>query len=187
MTSPRRQGLEAAPDEILVERASQGDAAAFEALIRRHSPLMRAYVSRIVGSLSEADDVVQESLYTAWRRLPELRDPKAVKAWLMQIASRQAFKHLRRRPPEDPLPLLEAAHPSDTQPENVAIRNAQLQALAGALDTLPPDLRQAWLLREVAELSYDDIAKQLNIPRTTVRGKLSRARASIFAQMEEWR
>ncbi|NYF29361.1 RNA polymerase sigma-70 factor (ECF subfamily) [Microbacterium sp. JAI119] len=148
---------------------------------------MRAYVSRIVGSLSEADDVVQESLYTAWRRLPELRDPKAVKAWLMQIASRQAFKHLRRRPPEDPLPLLEAAHPSDTQPENVAIRNAQLQALATALDTLPPDLRQAWLLREIAELSYDDIAKQLNIPRTTIRGKLSRARASIYAQMEEWR
>lgn len=187
MTAPRRQGLAVAPDEILVERASQGDPAAFEVLIRRHAPLMRAYVSRIVGSLSEADDVVQESLYTAWRRLPELRDPTAVKAWLMQIASRQAFKHFRRRPPDDPLPILEAAHPSDTQPENVAIRNAQLQALATALDTLAPDLRQAWLLREIAELSYDDIAKQLDIPRTTVRGKLSRARASIYAQMEGWR
>ncbi|WP_296197249.1 sigma-70 family RNA polymerase sigma factor [uncultured Microbacterium sp.] len=187
MTAPRRQGLEAAPDEILVERASQGDPAAFEVLICRHAPLMRAYVSRIVGSLSEADDVVQESLYTAWRRLPQLRDPSAVKAWLMQIASRQAFKHLRRRPPEDPLPILDAAHPSDTQPEDVAIRNAQLQALATALDALAPDLRQAWLLREIAELSYDDIAKQLDIPRTTVRGKLSRARASIYAQMEQWR
>lgn len=148
---------------------------------------MRAYVSRIVGSLSEADDVVQESLYTAWRRLLQLRDPSAVKAWLMQIASRQAFKHLRRRPPEDPLPILDAAHPSDTQPEDIAIRNAQLQALATALDALAPDLRQAWLLREIAELSYDDIAKQLDIPRTTVRGKLSRARASIYAQMEQWR
>ena len=187
MTSPRKQGLGVVADEILVERASQGDPAAFEVLIRRHAPLMRAYVSRIVGSLSEADDVVQESLYTAGRRLPELRDPTAVKAWLMQIASRQAFKHLRRRPPEDPLPILETAHPLDTQPEDVAIRNAQLQALAGALDTLAPDLRQAWLLREIAELSYDDIAKQLDIPRTTVRGKLARARASIYAQMEEWR
>lgn len=187
MTARRGQGLGVVADEILVERAIQGDTAAFEALIRRHGPLMRAYVSRIVGSLHEADDVVQEALYTAWRRLPELRDPKAVKAWLMQIASRQAFKHLRRRPPEDPLPALEAAYPSEMQPENVAIRNARLHALAIALDALSPDLRQAWLLREIGELSYDDIATQLDIPRTTVRGKLSRARASIYAQMEGWR
>lgn len=187
MTAPRKQFPEVVADEILVQRAVQGDVAAFEVLIRRHGPLMRAYVTRIVGSLTEADDVVQEAFYIAWRRLPELRDPHAVKSWLMQVASRQAFRHLRRRPAEDPLPVLEAAHPADTQPENVAIRNAQLCALATALDTLAPDLRQAWLLREIAELSYDDIAKQLDIPRTTVRGKLSRARASLYAQMEEWR
>ncbi|MDN3495705.1 RNA polymerase sigma factor [Planococcus sp. APC 4015] len=181
------EGLHTVADELLVARAVDGDTAAFEMLIRRHGSLMRAYVSRIVGSLSEADDVVQEALYTAWRRLPELRDPSAVKAWLMRIASRHAFKHIRRRPPEDALPMLEAATATDTQPENVAIRNAQLRALAAALDTLPEDLRQCWLLREIAELSYDDIAKELDIPRTTVRGKLARARASIYAQMEGWR
>lgn len=181
------EGLRDVADEILVERAVEGDTEAFATLIRRHGPLMRAYVSRIVGSLSEADDVVQEALYTAWRRLPELRDPSAVKAWLMRIASRHAFTHIRRRPTDVPLPEFESATPSDLQPESVAIRNAQLRALAAALDTLPEDLRQCWLLREIAELSYDDIAKELDIPRTTVRGKLARARASIYAQMEGWR
>lgn len=186
MTASAKQSLSAAADEVIVGRAVQGDIAAFEVLVRRHGPLMRAYVSRIVGSLHEADDVVQETLYTAWRRLPELRDPKTVRAWLMRIASRQAFKHLRRRADVDPLPMLEVSTPVGSHPENVAIRNAQLQALASALDNLPEDLRQCWLLREIAELSYDDIATELGIPATTVRGKLARARSSIYAQMEGW-
>ena len=91
--------LDEISDEILAERAISGDAAAFEALIARHGALIRAYVSRIVGSLTDADDVTQEALYTAWRRLPKLRDPAAVKPWLMRVASRHAFAHLRHRPP----------------------------------------------------------------------------------------
>lgn len=174
-------------DDILVVRAVDGDTAAFEALIRRHGPLMRAYTARIVGSVSEADDVVQEAFFTAWRRLPELRDPSAVKPWLMRMASRIAFTHIRKRPNEAALPSLEAALPDDGQPENVAIRRAQLTALSQALDALPEDQRQCWLLREVAELSYDEIALELDVPRTAVRGKLARARASIYAQMEAWR
>lgn len=174
-------------DEILARRAIGGDADAFKALIVRHGSLVRAYVARIVGSLIDADDVTQEALYTAWQRLPELRDPAAVKPWLMRVASRHAFAHLRHRPPTEPLPILDAAYPSTTEPETVAIRNAQLTALAEALDSLPEQERRCWLLREVGELSYDDIAKELNIPRSTVRGKLARARASIHAQMEGWR
>lgn len=190
MSAPRNtapQGLGMMADAILAQRAIDGDTAAFEALIRRHGPLMRAYVARIAGSVSDADDIVQEAFYTAWRRLPELRDPAAVKGWLMRVASRHAFRHLRRRPTEESLPEWEAAYPAETQPENIAIRNAQLQALGTALDALPEDLRQCWLLREVAELSYDDIAEQLGIPRSTVRGKLARARTSIYARMEQWR
>ena len=174
-------------DEILAERAIGGDADAFKALIVRHGSLVRAYVARIVGSLIDADDVTQEALYTAWQRLPELRDPAAVKPWLMRVASRHAFAHLRHKPPTEPLPILDAAYPSAMEPETVAIRNAQLTALADALDSLPEQERRCWLLREVGELSYDDIAKELGIPRSTVRGQLARARASIHAQMEGWR
>lgn len=189
---PRREDLSSAQllvvaDEILARRAIDGDTAAFEALIRRHGPLMRAYAARIVGSVTEADDVVQDAFYTAWRRLPELRDPAAVKPWLMRITSRLAFTYLRRKPADESLPVLEPASPADTQPENVAVRNAQLGALSAALDTLPEDQRRCWLLREVAELCYDDIATELDIPRSSVRGKLARARASIYAQMEGWR
>ena len=184
---PDGDRLRVVADEILVHRAIDGDATAFETLVRRHAPLMRAYVARVVGSISEADDVVQDAFYTAWQRLPELRDPAAVKPWLMRIASRHAFSYLRRKPPDARLPMLDAALPGDSQPEHIAVRNAQLRALSGALDTLPDDQRRCWLLREVAELSYDDIAREMDLPTATVRGKLARARASIYAQLEGWR
>lgn len=174
-------------DEILVERAVDGDTAAFETLVHRHGPLMRAYTSRIVGSRTEADDVVQETLIIAWRQLPTLRHPSSVRSWLMRVASRQALAHIKRRPTDAPLPPLEVPVPIETQPENVAVRNAELRALSVALDKLPEDQRHCWLLREIAELSYTEIAEEMHLSPATVRGKLARARTNITAQMEGWR
>jgi len=185
--NPDRDRLEGLADAILVGRAVDGDTAAFETIIRRYGPLMRAYTARIVGSMADADDVVQDAFQTAWRRLSELRDPAAVKPWLMRITSRLAFTFLRRKHVDVDLATLEGALPADTQPENVAVRNAQLHALSAALDTLPEDQRRCWLLREIGELSYDDIAEDMKLPTATVRGKLARARSSIYAQMEGWR
>jgi RNA polymerase sigma-70 factor (ECF subfamily) len=69
----------------------------------------------------------------------------------------------------------------------VAVRNAELRALSVALDKLPEDQRQCWLLREIAELSYTEIAEEMRLSPATVRGKLARARTNITAQMEGWR
>lgn len=148
---------------------------------------MRAYTTRIVGSRTEADDVVQESFIIAWRQLHALRHPGAVKSWLMRIASREALAHIRRRPPDAPLPQSGVPGSGDTGPENVAVRNAELRALSVALDRLPDDQRQCWLLREIGELSYAEIAEEMHLPPATVRGKLARARANVTAQMEGWR
>ncbi|TQK18510.1 RNA polymerase ECF family sigma subunit [Microbacterium sp. SLBN-154] len=181
------QALVEVSDAMLVARSLDQDTVAFGELVRRHSGLMRAYVIRMVGSRSEADDVVQEAFVTAWRQLPSLRDPSAVRAWLMRIASREASAFLRRRPKDADIADFDAPHAADTQPENVAMRHAQLSALSAALDTLPSDQRRCWLLREVAELSYDEIADEMQMPVSTVRGTLARARARITAQMEGWR
>ncbi len=179
--------LAAAPDGILVARAVGGDVDAFDHLLHRHTAIVRAYVYRIVGTLSETDDVVQEAFLIAWRQLPTLRDPAAVKAWLMKIASREAYAHLRRRPSHDTLDGFDRAAESGLLPEAAAIRNAQLHALSEALNALPEPQRRCWLLREVGSLSYTEIAEEMNLPVSTVRGNLSRARASITIQMAGWR
>ncbi|TFD81905.1 RNA polymerase sigma factor [Cryobacterium psychrophilum] len=172
---------------MLVGRATDGDVSAFETLVRRHAPMMRAYTVRMLGSVSAADDVVQDSFLLAWRQLSTLHDPTAVRAWLMKIASRQALTRLRGRPAERALPERECAVPPESQPESVAIRNAQLRALSAALEAVSEDQRQCWLLREVAGLSYEQIAEELCISPSTARGKLARARANIYAQMKGWR
>ena len=183
-----RTDLGGLADRILVERAVDNDAAAFTELIRRHSSLMRAYVYRIVGSMSDTDDVVQEAFVIAWRQLPTLRDATAVKAWLMRIAGREALAFAGRRPADaalDDRMVVMAA--TQGQPEQTAIRNAHLAALSNALDKLKEDQRRCWLLREIAECSYAEIADQMEISESTVRGLLSRARASIAIEMEGWR
>lgn len=186
-TSGRDGTLAQLSDAMLVERSLDGDTSAFGELLRRHSSLMRAYVFRIVGSLSDADDVVQEAFVRAWHQLDTLRDPGAVRSWLMRIASREAFAHVRRRRADQPLEEYGEATRPDAQPETIAVRRAELHALSAVLDRLPDDQRQCWLLREIADLSYSEIAEEMQIPASTVRGTLSRARASIAAQMEGWR
>ncbi len=174
-------------DGILASRAIDGDDAAFECLVRRHSPMMRAYLARMLGSVSAADDAVQHSLLLAWRQLPTMRDPTAVRAWMMTIASRHALTILRGRQADRALPDRELAAPHAAEPEVIAVHNAQLRALSSALDALSDDQRQCWLLREVAGLSYDQIAEELGASPSTVRGMLARARASIYTRMEGWR
>jgi RNA polymerase sigma-70 factor (ECF subfamily) len=185
---PAAGALQLLGDQILVDRAVDGDTVAFETLIRRHGPLMRAYAIRLLGSAIEADDALQNAFYIAWQRLPELRDGSAVRSWLMRIVSRQAFSQLRSKPKTESAVVLEALpNTEDVQPENVAIRGAQLAALSAALARIPEDQRQCWLLREVVGLSYDEIAQELAMTPGMVRGKLARARASIAIDMEEWR
>ncbi len=183
---PNTEQLHVAADQALVRRAVDGDSAAFEELVRRHRPLMRRYTAQIVGSAAEADDVVQEAFYSAWSRLADLREPAAVQAWLMRIAGRHAYNHLRRNPATPDI-TVDTPVPAEDQPENIAERNAELRALSDALDTLSEDQRRCWLLREVWKLSYEDIAEELEIPKASVRGKLARSRAHVFAQMEGWR
>ena len=92
-----------------------------------------------------------------------------------------------RRSREDALDDATLPPSSAAQPERSAIQNERLAALSRALDRLKEDQRRCWLLREVAELSYAEIAEEMNMTDSTVRGLLARARASIAIEMEGWR
>lgn len=189
MGSPRGRGgpLSELTDRMLVARALEQDPAATEEIVRRHTPVMRAYAYRVIGVLADAEDVVQDAFVIAWERLHTLKDPDALRAWLMRITGRAALTHRRKRPVEVALHLEGFETASTPAPDAVAIRNAQLAALGQALDRLPQEQRDVWLLREVGELSYTEIAEELERPISTIRGLLARARISITTQMEGWR
>jgi len=176
-----------APDGILAERAADGDARAFEVLVRRYGPLMRAYATRMMGGTSESDDIVQESFITAWDQLPNLKDSSAVRAWLMRITSRKAIDRIRSRKNDEPLHDWDVEAPTSQSPAHRVEVSSQRERLAQALAGLTPTQRRSWLLREVGGHSYEEIGEQLGIPPSTVRGLLARARRRLVDEMEDWR
>ena len=178
--------LAEASDGILAQRAADGDAAAFGVLVRRHGPFFVAFATRLTGSRADADDAVQEALITAWDKLDELTEPESVRAWMLRIVSRKATDRLRSRRPVADIDELELPATVDG-PESQTVAHSQLEALRGALATLPEEVRTAWLLREVGGYSYDEIAEQTGVPAATVRGRLARARRALLDLMEEWR
>ena len=179
--------LDAASDQMLADRAADGDLRAFEVLVRRHGPLMRVYATRVLGSNDETDDVVQESFITAWQQLGTLEDPRAVKSWLMRIVGRKSIDRLRARHQHVNIDETDAPAPESHAPHALAETLSQTEALSRVLAALPEDQRRCWSLRELAEYSYVDIAAELNLPVSTVRGLLARARKTLLREMEDWR
>jgi len=182
-----RSPLESADDRIVAGRAADGDTAAFAALVRRYTPMMRAYARRILPGTAEVDDVVQEAFITAWDQLPALDDLGRVKSWLMRITSRKAIDRIRATRAHADVTELELPAPEQTAPPRRAEARAGIAALSDALQQLPDAQRECWVLREIGDYSYEEIADELDIPVSTVRGLLARARRDIIVRMEQWR
>ncbi|WP_424467057.1 RNA polymerase sigma factor [Pseudoclavibacter helvolus] len=174
-------------DEFLAGLASIGDARAFDLLVQRYRTLMYVCARRRLGSDAEADDVVQESLAHAWTKLSTLKDLAAVRSWMLRIVASRSIDALRRRREHDRVDDRDCAASEDESPTT----NAQLALLSAALHValsrLPEQQRRCWVLRELESLSYQDIADELGIPTSTVRGAIARARKALAVAMADWR
>lgn len=188
--NPEPGGL---PDRVLVLRAQDGDAAAFDRLIDRHQGRLFRIAYLMLGDRQDSEDVVQETLIAAWERLHLLSDADAVRAWLSQICSRRATDIARRnarRATDAHSPDNLQWHPDSAPAADPARRsevNLQLQALARVLATMEPDLRSCWTLREIDGMSYREVAHALDVTESTARGRISRARTHVIDRMKEWR
>lgn len=184
-------------ERTLVLRAQDGDAAAFEQLVDLHQGRLFRLAYMILGDRQDAEDVVQESLVLAWKRLHLLEDPSSFRAWTSRICTNGATDVGRRRSRrrtevaedlalEDRRAQAVGAGRAD-DPAHEALVNAQLQALSRILADLEPGLRTCWALREIDGMSYLDIARAVDATEPTVRGRIARARTRIAQRMQEWR
>jgi len=182
-----RSPLESADDRIVAGRAADGDSTAFAVLVRRYSPMMRAYARRILPGTADVDDVVQDAFISAWAQLPTLEDPGQARSWLMRITGRKAIDRIRATRVHVDMSELDLPAPDRTTPPRRAEVRAEIAALSDALQQLPNGQRECWALRELGGYSYEEIADELGIPASTVRGLLARARQDIIVRMEMWR
>ena len=182
-----RSPLESADDRIIAGRAADGDTVAFAVLVRRYTPMLRAYARRILPGSADVDDVVQDAFITAWDQLPKLEDSDLVRSWLMRITGHKAIDRIRSMRPHSDLLETELPAPDQMAPPRRVEARAGIAALSEAISQLPNAQRECWVLRELGEYSYGEIAEALDVPVSTVRGLLARARKDIIVRMEQWR
>ncbi|GAA3249895.1 RNA polymerase sigma factor [Nonomuraea helvata] len=166
-------------DDAELIRRSESDPEAFADLFNRHAPALRRYVARRLGP-SLADDIVSDAFLAAFRRRGryDLSHSDA-RPWLYGIAARLVSRH-RRVEVRFYRALVRSGIDEIVEPyvERVDDRVAAQQAgLAAALMELSPRDREVLLLVAWADMSYEDVARALDIPVGTVRSRLNRARA----------
>ena len=177
-------------DQLLVERVQGGDRQAFNLLVAKYQRRLMRLVSRLVHDPAEAEDVVQESFIRAYRGLRHFRGDAAFYTWLYRIAINTAKNAMsnqgRRVPTSTELDVERAEALGDDEhlrdintPEGVLASKQIALAVSAALDSLPLELRTAIVLRELEEMSYEQISEVMACPIGTVRSRIFRAREVI--------
>jgi RNA polymerase sigma-70 factor (ECF subfamily) len=187
-------------DETTLERARAGDAIAFEELIEPHRRELLVHCYRTLGSLQDAEDVLQEVLLSAWRALDRF-DGRSLRAWLYRIATNRCLNYLRdgsRRPepaypPEPSSGLTSSDDPWWLEPypdvllDDVAVgpearyeaREAIALSFVAGLQQLPAQQRTVLVLRDVLGFPAAEVADILGTTPTSVNSALVRARAGF--------
>ncbi len=169
-------------DTDLVARTLAGDITAFEALVRRYRGLAFGLAYHHLGRFEDAEDAAQEAMVEAYLKLRHLREPGRFAGWLRRIVAGKAAEVAWRRREEPLAPEeIEAAQIPHAVPSTVALEAEVREALA----QLPPAVRLATTLFYVDGLSYREIATHLDVPSSTIRGRLHRARAFLRGELAD--
>ena len=174
-------------DSELVDKATNGDHRALDALVERYSPRVNRLASQLMGDLEEAKDAAQESLVKVCTRLKQFRGEAQFATWLHRLVvntcrDRMAFQRVRRA---EPLELDEHAT-DDIDPSNLAVLTDLRRDLADALSRLSNDQRIAVVLRDSFGMSYKEISRVARMPVGTAKCYVHRARARLRTLLEEY-
>lgn len=176
-----------APDVEVVARILGGDGEAFGILIRRYEPGLLRFATRILGNPDAAADAVAESLVRAYRHLAQCRDPARLRSWLYRITGNRCRSHLARRHTND-ISLDEAPLPSladNTDAWTALERSEQVALVERALAALTAEKREAFVLKHVEGMSYEEMAAVTGARIPTLKMRVHRAREALLAALEE--
>lgn len=176
---------------VLVSRAQRGERVATETLVQTHDGWLRAIIFGLCGRREFVDDLVQQVWMQALRRLPSLREPTQLKAWLYRIARHAVVDAgttrtrlaIRETPVVDTgqLPPDQRQSPPPAQLQHRETRTAVLEAVAA----LPVHYREPFVLRHLENWSYAEIGEILGLPLATVETRLVRARRQLRETLRE--
>lgn len=160
-------------DEGLAMAARAGDLRAFNRLMQRYRPIAFAYANAALQNKEEAEDAVQEAFLRAFQSLSKIRVSATWGKWLMQILRNHCIDVLRRRKHTQTLPLLESLPDLSDSPEWTALSKERRERLRVAMGGLPEKYQSVLLMRYASGLTYKEIALALDVPESTVTGRIA--------------
>ena len=174
-------------DADLVARARQGDHAAFNELVERHQAAVHRAALSAGTPAADADDVAQEALLLAYRRLGSFRGDASFKTWLLTITWNQAINHRRSsgrwwKRVDDTFETALVASTAGS-PEDLAADGQMRDDIRRAITGLPRKLRDALLLAQSGDYTYDEIGAMVKSPAGTIKWRVSEARRLIKQQL----
>jgi RNA polymerase sigma-70 factor, ECF subfamily len=187
-------------EAALVPRLQSGDPAAFEELVRQYGPRLLRVARRMMPAEEDARDAVQDAFVAAFKSIGRFEAQSQLSTWLHRIlvnASLMRLRSRKRRPEEDiedHLPRFrEDGHQVEpsvawgavSEPADAMIERAELRdQVRAAIDMLPDNYRVVLLLRDIEELSTEEVAEMLGISANAVKIRLHRARQALRALLD---
>jgi RNA polymerase sigma-70 factor (ECF subfamily) len=191
---------EATLDQLLVDRFKNGDAAAFDEMVQRHWGRIYAMVHQLLRNPQDAEEVTQDAFIRAHRGLVNFRGDAAFSTWLYQIATnlaRNRYWYWWRRKrdktvsfdapvsAENNLTLAEIIPAEAGSPDDLTVTQEFVDRVAAGMEKLNQKHREILILRNVKNLSYEEIADILHLTVGTVKSRIARARDSLREKMGE--
>ena len=176
-----------AQEQKWIDAARAGDQEAFACLVERYEKRVLALTGRMCPNSSDAADAAQEAFLAAWQGLPFFRGDSSFSTWLYRLASNACVDLLRRegRHRANAGPSLDDEEANvdiadeDASPHLAAERSELRRQIEQGLQALPAEYRQALILRQIHQLSYEEIASVLEVDLGTVKSRISRGRKRL--------
>jgi RNA polymerase sigma-70 factor (ECF subfamily) len=162
-------------DATLVRRVLEGDTAAFTMLVDRHAAACTRFAIRMLGNREDAEDATQESFIRAYRSLGRYEERQAFRTWLFQILVNRCRTAALRRQQRQRMFLVDDNAVALASVRPAAESSGVREELQRAIDALDPDQREAFLLKHVEQLSYDEMAAATGVGVSALKMRVKRA------------
>jgi RNA polymerase sigma-70 factor (ECF subfamily) len=179
--------------DALIERCLHGDQAAWETIVRMHRRKVFNIAYKFVGRHDQAEDLTQDVFLKLYKSLDTFDRRANFQTWLISVARNLCIDHYRsvRKEREtlnrdvDPGELAPAS--ADKSAYAILEDRDRVTLLRHALERLPPTLKMAVMLRDIQELTYQEIADRLQVPEGTVKSRINRGRTELARQIQKLR
>jgi len=184
-------------DAEIIEQARKGDPLAWEKIVIRHTKRIYNLCYRFVGRVDQAEDLTQEVLIRVFRNLSSYNPASGqFVTWVLSVGRNLLIDHYRKSKDDrvtistdedEEFSILDTLPASGLSAQAELERDERAQILRKALDRLPPQLKEAVILRDLEELSYEEIGEILKVPEGTVKSRINRGRLELAKYLLKWK